>query len=263
MNAPSSNLSKRLRHQISRLYLVGDSGVESLIVEGGLVRALVMEVKSPADWRVLSVVWSGVQTEFEWPAPAISVSGIDGIQIWFSFSEPMYGSQAITLLNELRRKFLNSVSPLKLRMFPCEEDALNSTYRHAMLVPALQENSGNWSAFVSQDLAAIFADEPWLDLPPNFDQQADILSKLQSVKPEQLNTALALLNADSGFERQSRHEELVDAKTSFVDKSSTPSTLTAELAQSPKEFLLWVMNDPKNALKDRIEAAKALLQHPD
>lgn len=263
MNATSFNLSARLQHELSRLYLVGDSSGEALIGEGGLVRTLVMEVRSPADWRVLSTVWFGVQTELDWPAPGIAVSGTDGVQIWFSLAEPVDTSQAINLLAGLRLKFLGSVSPLRLRMFPYEEDVLNSICRHAMRVPALHETSGNWSAFVSQDLAAIFADEPWLDLPPNPDQQADILSKLQSVKQDQLNKAYALLTTDGGVRGASKNDGSGNVNSSFVNMAATPSSPSDDHTQSPKDFLSGVMNDPNNSLKDRIEAAKALLPYSD
>ena len=32
---------------------------------------------------------------------------------------------------------------------------------HARLIPAHQEQTGSWSAFVAQDLAPVFADTPW------------------------------------------------------------------------------------------------------
>jgi hypothetical protein len=39
-------------------------------------------------------------------------------------------------------------------------------------VPVLREASQAWSAFVAPDLAAIFEDTPWLDLPPGAEPPA-------------------------------------------------------------------------------------------
>ena len=50
-------------------------------------------------------------------------------------------------------------------------------------MPALQAESGHWSAFILPHLAAMFADEPWLDMKPSPDAQADLLLRLKSLSP--------------------------------------------------------------------------------
>ena len=42
----------------------------------------------------------------------------------------------------------------------------------------LRYAKANVLGFVAPDLAALFADEPWLDLPPSSDAQADLLARL-------------------------------------------------------------------------------------
>ena len=41
------------------------------------------------------------------------------------------------------------------------------------------------------------------------------------------------------------------------------STDTETLRRTPKDFLFWAMNEPQHSLKDRIEAAKALLPYSE
>lgn len=261
MNLPSHNLDTRLKQQLARLYVFADTDREMFINASGLVRALVIEVRLPADWKVLSTVWYGVQTELDWPAPAIAVSGTDGIQLWCSLAEPVDLTQATDLLSKLKFRFLQSVSTERIRMFPSGNNAGEAGNWQPTQAPTLQESSGNWSAFVSQDLAAIFFDEPWLDLPPNPDQQADLLSKLRPIKAHQIQTALKTLNP-----LQETEEKMQTAK--FEYKSTSPGTEiepdskgNTTLTRTPKDFLFWAMNNPQNSLKDRIEAAKALLPY--
>jgi hypothetical protein len=118
---------------------------------------------------IASTVWRGVQTDLELPAPAIAVSGVDGYQLWFSLAEPVSVAQASAFLEALRGRYLSQVAPGRLAMRPAVDAASPDNIRHALLVPALQPATGQWSAFVAPDLAAIFAEEPWLDLPPNPD----------------------------------------------------------------------------------------------
>ncbi|TXT34691.1 MAG: hypothetical protein FD135_5235, partial [Comamonadaceae bacterium] len=109
--------------------------------------------------------------------------------------------------------------------------------RHTRIVPARQEATGRWSAFVAPGLASMFADEPWLDMPPGLDAQAHLLSSLQSITP-------------ADFQR---------AQEQLRPASPRTESVQAFNATDPKRFLLSVMNDPATELHLRIEAAKALL----
>ena len=118
--------------------------------------------------------------------------------------------------------------------------------RHARLVPAVQEQTGNWSAFVAADLAPIFADTPWLDIPPNEEGQATLLRGLDTIKPAVFDEAL---------------KRLVAITTNIAVPLAHSRPVTTAANEDPKRFLLRVMNDDTVALALRIEAAKALLQH--
>ena len=233
----------RLQSELHRLYLprsqaqVETDAQASAVIEpkSGSLRVMVLELTRPASWELLSKVWRGVQTELELPAPAIAVSGIDGLQLWFSLAEPIAAAQAHAFLESLRVRFLPDIDAKRIRLMPASD------------VPALQEQTGNWSAFVAADLAPIFADTPWLDIAPNEEGQATLLRGLEVMQPAVFEEALKRLGPSA----------------MSADAPLTHSHLTAAADEDPKRFLLRVMNDDSVALALRIEAAKALLQQSD
>ena len=113
---------------------------------------------------------------------------------------------------------------------------------HIVAVPPAQVAPGCWSAFVAQDLAALFAEEHWLDLAPPPDAQADLLSRLHGMTSADWQRALERL-----------------APAGAPDAPSTPPAQH----QDPRGFLLAVMNDRAVELPLRIEAAKALLPYTE
>lgn len=248
----------RLNTELRRLYLVSpaedvDNGAAppALVAREGRVRALVLGLARPADWSALSAVWQGVQADLELPAPAIAVAGTDGLQLWFSLSQAVTVEQAQAFLQGLRLRYLGHIAPARVDARPCADTTAPGQVLHARPVPASLDSTDNWSAFVSSDLAAVFAEEPWLDLPPGPDAQAELLSRLASIAPADF--ALAL-------------ERLRPTATSNPPPPPAPAVGTGALASEtlhPRRFLLSVMNDPGIALALRIEAAKALLPHFD
>ena len=141
----------RLQTELNRLYLGGlvfaqaDAQDLSLADARGRVRAMVLEVAQPTGWDALSEVWHGVQMELELPAPGIAVSGRDGLQLWFSVETAIPASQAHEFLEALRVRFLAHVPAARVRLWPTAAQPP----QHAALIPALQADSGNWSAFVA------------------------------------------------------------------------------------------------------------------
>ncbi|WP_310387749.1 hypothetical protein [Roseateles sp.] len=207
----------------------------SLVDAGGCLRAALLELAGPADWTALSALWRGVQADLDLPAPAIAVTGVDGYQLWFSFAEPLPLAQASAFVEALRRRYLADVAPQRLRLMAPQALFM------AMLPPRqTQVGSEHWSAFVAPDLAPVFAAEPWLDVPPSPEGQADLLCRLESIRPADLRAALLRLGAAAS-----------------AAPSSAPS-FAASL--DPESFLLKVINDESVAMVLRIDAAKALLQ---
>ena len=231
-----------------------------LIAPDGSVRALVLELARPADWALLSTVWRGVQTELELPAPAIAVSGVDGYQLWFSLAEPVSVAQASAFLEALRGRYLGQVAPSRLALRPAVDATLPGNTRHARPVPALQPATGHWSAFVAPDLAAIFAQEPWLDLPPNPEAQAKVLARLECIKPAAFQAALEQLRPALKAETTPL-PAVASEKADRPASPAVPAPAAPGSSLDPKGFLLSVMHDQTVALPLRIEAAKALLPY--
>ena len=212
----------RLSTEFARLFAV-DAGA-ALLDEAGCTRALVMDWPAPADWAALGALWRGVQDSLGWPAPAIAASG-EALQLWFSLAEAVEASVAQDLLLALRERFLSAGQPLPVRFWPRQG-------QHAPRPGAPLPGDERWSAFVAPDLAPLFAQTPWLDVPPSDDGQATLLAGLGSVPPERLAPLrVAPPAAEAG-------------SASGAD---------------PRAFLVQVMNDTSVPLALRIEAAKALL----
>jgi hypothetical protein len=234
-----------LESELRRLYLLGDGPANKpcLMTTAGNVRAMVLELSKPADWNGLSTVWQRVQSELELPAPAIAVSGKDGYQLWFSLAEPLHASKAIAFLESLRQRYLSSIAPERISVMPTATE-------HAELVPTLQATTGQWSAFVAPDLAAIFSDSPGLDVCPSPESQAKILARLECIKPKEFEAAL---NQFAAADQMAPNE--ATPSLAGVATGSRHANLDA------KHFLSDVMNDKSIEMHLRIEAAKALLPY--
>lgn len=243
----------RLQIELSRLYLPSGtappmSGANELALYGpdGELRAAVLELARPADWPALSAVWQGVQADLGLPAPAIAVNGLDGYQLWFSWTQPLPLEQAQAFLRALCQRYLPGVPERRLRLLP-------QPGQNVPQVPALRPDSGLWSAFVAPDLAAVFGDEPAIDLPPGPDAQADLLARLGSMRPGDMLQAWERLQPVPA-------PEAPIAADPQTPRDTVPHTAAGPgPGLSPSAFLRAVMDDPSVALALRIEAAKALL----
>ncbi len=241
----------RLQAQWQRLFLAaGADGLDAAhwCDAQGQVRALVLELARPADWSLMARVWRGVQADLQWPAPAIAVSGVDGYQLWFALRSPVSVDQAQACLKALCARYLPEVAPQRLRQWPELDATAPGGVRHAGVVPALHQPEGVWSAFVAPDLAPVFVDTPWLDIPPGADGQADLLAQINPIAPDDWARALAgLLPAPA------------PAQMATPPGPPTTAVHLGGTHTDPERFLLDVMNNEAVDLALRIEAAKALL----
>lgn len=262
----------RLQTELQRLYLPisptpilrgpdphGSQVASELADAERRVRALVVELRRPIGWQVIAALWQGVQAELELPAPAIAVNGVDGYQVWFSLQQPIAVAQGMAFLEALRQRYLSEIASSQITLTPSLDAATSGPLRNVRLVPAVHAETGHWSAFLAPDLAGLFADEPWLDLPPSPDAQADLLLRLQSIKPADFLYALERLRPvtvpTSG--------DPIVAGDRQAEAASTLRQQAEQAVQSmdPRSFLLAVMRDPGVLLSQRIEAAKALLPY--
>lgn len=232
----------RLASELHRLHGL-DTGLVSapfptLLDAEGRTRTLVIELARPADWGALARLWEGLQADLNWPAPAIAINGQDGLQLWASLADPVSTSQAQPLLSALVARYLADVPAQRVGLWPRPAEC--GGWHHVDPVPT-ERPVGQWSAFVSPGLAPVFADTPWLDIPPGEDGQADLLGGLQSVSAAQLRDAMTVLAGGA------------------PPPAEAPVTPTA--VSEPHRFLLNVMNDERVDMALRIEAAKALLPY--
>lgn len=268
----------RLFMERQRLYAVspahGRASAEDpalcLLDEAGRTRALVLGLAHPADWVAMARVWEGVQNDLGWPAPAIAVDGREGLQLWFSLAEPVSAMQAQGLLQALVTRYLPDVQARRLSLWPRStplvEGESSSPVSHASPVPA-EHAGGQWSAFVSPGLAPVFADTPWLDVPPGAEGQADLLAGLRSVDGALLEHPIAGLNASSASASLRIARDSASAPgpagVAVVAPMATESAAhpAAVSDTEPRDFLLRVMRDEQVDLALRVEAAKALLPY--
>lgn len=219
-----------------------------------LTRALLLEVGRPGGWDALASVWQGVQDEWGWPAPAIAVNGRDGFQLWFSLAEPVAPEAAQAVLDALRARFLGALPARAVRQWPAEGTLLTPT------LPPAPVQAGQWSAFVTAGLAPIFADAPWLDIPPADDGQADLLTALRPIDATAWRTAVAAVFPQAHAGSQAASDTQPPGPALDAPAAHAPSPAAS---LGPRQFLLQVMQDDRAPLALRVEAAKALLAHPD
>ncbi|MDR7377116.1 hypothetical protein J2X19_001774 [Rhodoferax ferrireducens] len=257
----------RLQAELRRLYLLGhptDDGSDAeevgLVSPEGGVRAMVLELARPADWNALSTVWRGVQADLELPAPAIAISGSDGYQLWFSLLEPVPAVDARRFLESLRLRYLGHIAPGRIGILPAADAAALGHIRQARVVPGLMDETGRWSAYVAPDLAAVFSDEPWLDICPSPDAQADVLSRLVSIKAADFQMRLAQLDSAAKTATSHMTSATIDGGERRGEQGATAAAPSGD-SPDPKRFLLDVMGDTRVELQLRIQAAQALLPY--
>lgn len=227
----------RIQTEWRRLYLPLNSAQ-------GQTRAMVLALGKPADWALLSALWQGVQADLGLPAPAIAVSGTDSYQLWFSLAQAVSEPEAQAFLDALRQRYLADVPSARISMLTTvDADAPQ---------PGQEVSPDQWCAFVAPDLAPVFEDTPWLDIPPKPDGQAELLARLQAIQATAWQAAIEKLKPAPAAS---------SITVAAHSGAGTAIRATKPPYQDPKHFLMDVMNDDTIALGLRIEAAKALLPH--
>lgn len=222
----------RLTTEFQRLYAAGPDG---------LARALVLDVGRPSDWELLGAVWRSVQLDLSLPAPGIVIAGENSYQLWFSLQQGCSADEAMRFFDGLRARYLSDLAAPRIRCLTTPPQ-----------VPA-QVKEDQWSAFVAPDLAPVFVEATWLDIPPGAEGQADLLKGLKSISPSEWATALGQLTSEP--------QDLAPAVVASTATApiAAPSFAPATTFTDPRAFLMQVMNDAAVPMALRIEAAKALL----
>lgn len=218
----------------------------------GQLRAMVLGVSGADAWDYVAALWQAVQDDLQLPAPVVAVTGADGFQLWFSLADPMPQAKAGAFLAGLCRRYLAEVPAARLT--PCPGSPVH-------VVPAINGASGKWSAFIDPSMGRVLAHEPWLDIAPNPERQADLLGNFTRIDRGAFERALLQLAPPPVVTAGS----LVPAEPPGVPVLPTLGS-TERLGVEgrfgdPKSFLLAVMNDPTASATHRIDAAKALLPY--
>lgn len=265
----------RLHSEFARLFLPLTDVIDAIDATGpalsaptpadlldaqGHTRALVLELAVPADWARLKAVWQGVQADLGLPAPAIAVSGTDGLQLWFSAPTPVPAADARRWLESLCRRYLPGLPPHRLRLYPRTEPAAaaGDSPTHSAPVPAWQADGATWSAFVAPDLVPLFEETPWLDSEPSEEGQAALLERVGVMK-EGWFEAVVTAEAPQAVQAVAAGD---GAAASVVAGGLVEATGLMCARQEAVAFLRRVVQDEAAPLALRVEAAKALLQAP-
>jgi hypothetical protein len=200
---------QKLISELSRLYihagalpqeivaqrLLGQASAPvSLTAANGMTRALAIAFRKVADagearhWHLLCEVANALQVELGLPAPAVSISGVDGYGLWLSFAEPVPTAQVQNFLDLLRNAYFPEMA--------IDADAASAPVE---LPPCLNQGTGKYAAFIHPDLGASFADEAGLEMAPPFAGQAALLDGLRSISPAQFEHAVQTLQQSQGL----------------------------------------------------------------
>jgi hypothetical protein len=165
----------------------------SLAGADGQVRAISIAFRKMANgddaehWTRLCELANVLQSQLSLPAPAVSISGVDGYNLWLSLEAPVPAAQAQQFLELLHLAHLPGIVP-----------APGAVIASVELPPCLHPKTGKWAAFIHPDLGASFADESGLEMAPPFAGQAALLEGLQRISSAQFQHALNTLQQSHG-----------------------------------------------------------------
>jgi hypothetical protein len=187
---------EKLISELIRLYLLPDSpaaqggpGLAVDLVSGaGVTRAIAIPFrKAPGGdslhWERLCTVANGLQADFGFPAPAVSVASTGGFMLWLSLAAPVPVADARRFVAGLGRLWPDTLPPADTVGVPVE------------LPPCPNAATGTWAAFIHPGMGASFADESGLDMAPPAAGQVAFLEGLDSIAPGQFSAALARIEA--------------------------------------------------------------------
>lgn len=223
-----------------------------LVGTDGRVRALVVEFEDSADWQHAAGLYQAVQDELGLPAPALSVSGQPGYALWFSLAEAVPVAQAGVFLTALRSRYLADLAASRVGLRPAVD-----TIARVTLAPSRHPASGKWAAFIDPSLGIMFIDEPWLEMAPNQDKQAELLAAIKSISAAEFQAAFSVLHSASPTDPAPADAGPASPGVGATRRRSSLSV--GSNYRDPQSFLLAVMNDASASARHRIAAAKALL----
>lgn len=270
------------------------------------VHHLVLTVPAAQGAVALGALWQGLQSDLDWPAPALAVDGQRSLQLWIPLAQAVPLGEAQAMLAALQQRYLPELRPHQLGQWPAPAPAwpgaepghasaptpaaaadVAHTGPQPLALPPQALGEERWSAFVAPELVPLFADTPWLELPPNPEAQASLLSRVQPVPVADWARACAVLAASAraqptGDRGLDRRDALVARAAATAPTLAGPTLAKGSANEAPgsgasaddfgwrlradreaaRMFLRAVMDDRSHPLAARIDAARALLDVP-
>jgi hypothetical protein len=149
----------------------------------GLIRAIALPFRKAAGedvqhWERLCAVANGLQADFGFPAPAVSVASAGGYVLWLALEAPVPVAEA--------RRFVAGLD----RIWPDTLPSPDTVGMPVELPPCLNGGTGHWAAFIHPGMGASFADESGLDMAPPAAGQVAFLEGLHGITADQFRAAL-------------------------------------------------------------------------
>lgn len=130
------------------------------------------------------------------PEATFSVNGRDGFDLWLPLAAPVPVAEAHEFVQRLQALHLHELQQVHLR--PAAPQPAAAGLEPLRLPPGLYPDSGLWSVFIAPGLAPSFTEEAGIDIAPNLDKQAELLSRLRPIAPDEFTRALQRLRTRAG-----------------------------------------------------------------
>jgi hypothetical protein len=186
------------------------------------------------------------------PEGAFSVNGRDGFELWLPLAAPVPVGEAHEFLHLLQSLQLPELQPL--RLWPAAPEPAAAGEGGLRLPPGRHADSGLWSVFISPGLAPSFEEEAGIDITPNLDKQAELLSRLEPIAPADFARALRRLRQRAGRPEEAGASTPL-APASAGAAASSPLPAGAAQAEPPAAAPASVAVGPLAGLREELSKA--------
>lgn len=201
------------------------------------------------------------------PEGAFSVNGRNGFELWLPLAAPLPVREAHEFLRLLKDAQLPDLK--SIRLWPAAPEPSTAAADRLCLPPGRHADTGLWGVFIAPGLAPSFDEEAGIDIAPNLDKQAELLSRLQPMAPADFASALQRLRQRAGRTAEAQAPTpLADAPEAAAALAAPetgarggPCAVPAALAPlaGQREQLLSALMRPAPAVPAPFEALTQLL----
>lgn len=266
---------QRLFAQLQRLFLLpaapawtaeslqqavacGDAGLTLSADAAGSTRTLVIGFSRARDWDSAAALLATLTDTLGLRRPALAIDGVCGYQLWLSLAAPIPVAEAQAWWQALKAQYLSELPDTALMFFPGEGSL--AAISAVPVIPARIGAAERWSAFIDPNLGGLFRDEPWLEMPPGDEAQADLLAGCTAISAAEFAHSQAALQTATAA-TAAKVAAAADAAALAAQREAEKPLQQVAAYADPKDFLLALMNDGNARPEIRVEAAKALLPY--